>query len=545
MTERNPFAQVALCLATDRFFDKNAHPREERGVAQEIELKFLIESGGLPMLDSLPVIGKRLRRAPRKHIETTYFDTPKRLFTDNGFALRVRKQEKGRLFSVKQASSSGISRGEWEQPITSDEPSRADISATPAGAVLAKNGKNGSVAALYTVAVDRASFLVKEGSAEIEIAVDRGEIKHEGKELPVCELELELKKGDPRQLFALARRFVAKAPLRLSFISKGDRGDRLAEGSWGHPVAASTPKLTAEMTTAQAFRVICHSCLYDFMLNEPAIADDGDIEGVHRARIAIRRLRAAMSLFKPILADTEHERLRRELAWLSDHLGAARDLDVLQRQTFEPSIDAGAAPMGASALLAEVASRRAHARKSLHAALQSDRMRKLLLDLARWLEHGAWRKSEGSEDPVLARAGKLLGRQYKRLRKHGRHLSHAGPDERHDIRIRAKKLRYMSEFFTSLVSGKKRRRRFQTFRGSLEKIQAALGEIHDAEARGEFLATVVTGMADSKSANHAAVTAFAAGVFTASEQPKERKLVRKACKAFAKLSDNRRFLTAI
>jgi len=49
------------------------------------------------MLDALPVIGKRLRRAPRKHIETTYFDTSDRRFTDNGFALRVRKQDKNAL----------------------------------------------------------------------------------------------------------------------------------------------------------------------------------------------------------------------------------------------------------------------------------------------------------------------------------------------------------------------------------------------------------------------------------------------------------------
>ena len=89
-------------------------------MAQEVELKFLIESGGLPMLDALPVIGKRLRRTPRKHIETTYFDTSDRRFTDNGFALRVRKQDKSALLSIKQAGSLGSGREEWERPITGD-----------------------------------------------------------------------------------------------------------------------------------------------------------------------------------------------------------------------------------------------------------------------------------------------------------------------------------------------------------------------------------------------------------------------------------------
>ncbi len=516
-----------------------------RDVAQEIELKFLIESGGLPMLDSLPVIGKRLRRAPRKHIETTYFDTPKRVFAEKGFALRVRKLEKNRLFSVKQAGASAVERGEWERPIAGDEPSAADISATPARTVL-PHGRNGqTIAPRYTVVVDRASVMVKEGSAQIEVVVDRGEIKHADREIPVCELELELKTGDPRQLFALARRFVEKAPLRLSLISKGDRGDRLAEGSWGSPVGASTPRLNRDMTAAEAFRVVCHSCLYDFMLNEPAIGEDGDIEGVHRARIAIRRLRAAMSLFKPLIADGEYDPLRAELSWLSDLLGEARDLDVMQHETFEPPIDAGAAPMGASALLAEVSRRRAKAHAELRQALQSDRMRRLLLDLALWLEHGAWRSErKGGEDPVAARARKLLAREFKKLRKRGRRISEATSEQRHRFRITAKKLRYMSEFFASLIAGREYQRRFETFTRSLEAIQGALGELHDAEARGHFLQSLVSGMAGNGTANHAATAAYAAGVFTASERPKEKKLVRKAVRAFDQLSANRKFLKA-
>lgn len=514
-------------------------------MAQEIELKFLIESGGLPMLDALPVIGKRLRRTPRKHIETTYFDTSDRRFTDNGYALRVRKQDKNALLSIKQAGSLGSGREEWERPISSNEPRPQDMSGTPAEALLHKNGGNGAqLAPLYTVAVDRASFLVKEGSAQIEVAVDRGEIKHNGAELPVCELELELKKGDPRQLFALAQRFIDKAPLRLSLVSKGDRGDRMVDGSWGRPVGASTPKLNAGMTTAQAFRTICHSCLYGFMLNEPAVDDDADIEGVHRARIAIRRLRAAMSLFQPLVDDRDHEHLGRELSWLSDLLGAARDLDVMQVETFEPQVNAGAAPIGATSLLAEVSKRRKEARRSLHSALHSDRMRKLLFDLVRWLDQGEWQSRAETQEAVLEHAPQLIAKKLKRLRKRARHLAEADAETRHDIRIAAKKLRYMSEFFDNLVQGAKRRARYKTFVSSLEKIQGALGEMQDGEARAQFLQALVTNMTGDEPANRAAITAFAAGVFTAVEQPKEKKLLRKAEKAFARIAKAEPFLVA-
>jgi inorganic triphosphatase YgiF len=513
-------------------------------MAQEVELKFLIESGGLPMLDALPVIGKRLRRAPRKHIETTYFDTSDRRFTDNGFALRVRKQDKNALLSIKQAGPLGSGREEWERPITGDEPNADNMSDSPAAPLLQKNGDGADLAPLYTVAVDRASFLVKDGAAQIEIAVDRGEIKRDGAELPVCELELELKKGDPRQLFAFAQRFIDKAPLRLSLVSKGDRGDRLVDGSWGRPVVASTPKLKPAMTAAQAFRAICHSCLYDFMLNEPAVEDDADIEGVHRARIAIRRLRAAFSLFKPMIDDRDHERLRRELSWLSDLLGAARDLDVMQVETFEPQVNAGEAPLGATSLLAEVGKRRKEARRVLHAALHSDRMRKLLFDLVRWLDHGDWQSRQEAQDLAATVARELLAKKLKKLRKRARRLAGANAETRHEIRIAAKKLRYMSEFFKNLVTGGKQRARYKIFVRSLEKIQSSLGEIQDGATRAQFLQTMVTSMALAEPASRAAITAFAAGVFTAGERPKERKLVHKAETAFGKIAKAKPFLKA-
>jgi triphosphatase len=160
------------------------------------------------------------------------------------------------------------------------------------------------------------------------------------------------------------------------------------------------------------------------------------------------------------------------------------------------------------------------------------------------LERGAWRTREGSgaEDRVLTRARKLLDKQFTRLRKRARYLAEADAQERHRIRITTKKLRYMSEFFDSLVKGAKRRRRFKSAVRSLETIQACLGEVHDAEARGEFLESLVTNIAGVQSSNRATITAFAAGVYTASERPKEKKLIRKAVRAFKNISGRKSLL---
>jgi CHAD domain-containing protein len=280
------------------------------------------------------------------------------------------------------------------------------------------------------------------------------------------------------------------------------------------------------------------------MVNEPAVEDEANIEGVHRARIAIRRLRAAFSLFKPMIEDGDRDRLRRELSWLSDLLGATRDLDVMQIETFEPQVDAGEAPLGATSLLAEVGKRRKDARQALHAALHSDRMRKLLFDLVRWLDHGGWQAGKDAPEPAGKVARGLLAGKFKKLRKQARHLAEADAGTRHAIRIAAKKLRYMSEFFDDLVGGGKRGARYKTFVRSLEKIQSALGEVQDGATRAQFLQTMVTSMARDEPASRAAITAFAAGVFTAVKQPKEKKLVRKAEKAFARIKKAKPFLKA-
>jgi CHAD domain-containing protein len=93
------------------------------------------------------------------------------------------------------------------------------------------------------------------------------------------------------------------------------------------PRRRGAPPLNAGMTCESAFRVIARRCLSEMNANHAATCR-GDRAALHEMRVALTRLRAAVSFFSPMTVDTEWARLKRELRWLNAPLGAARDMDV-------------------------------------------------------------------------------------------------------------------------------------------------------------------------------------------------------------------------
>src|SRR5262245_9037375 len=69
------------------------------------------------------------------------------------------------------------------------------------------------------------------------------------------------------------------------------------------------------------------------VVSEETGARAGQIEPVHQLRVATRRLRATLRLFRPVLPVTLVRRGRDDLAWAADAIGGVRDLDVLAELT--------------------------------------------------------------------------------------------------------------------------------------------------------------------------------------------------------------------
>jgi inorganic triphosphatase YgiF len=323
----------------------------------------------------------------------------------------------------------------------------------------------------FRVDVTRRTVQIERHGGSVEIVLDRGRVLAGGQSEPVCELELELKSGDPAALFALAREIDAIVPLRLGVLSKSERGYRLREVDPDRAVKSEPIALDKAMTAAAGFQAIAYACLRQFRLNEAILGRTGAADALHQLRVALRRLRSALSIFKPILADARFHVIRAELRGITAALGEARNIDVL----LDRIADEGAA------LPLREARERAYA--DARRALESPRLRTLMIDLAEWIATGEWLASPAEpalrDRPLADFARDALDRYRRRVKRSGHGLVELDDDDRHGVRIQAKKLRYSAEFFAPLFLGDRRTRRRKAFLDALEALQGALGELND------------------------------------------------------------------
>ena len=228
--------------------------------------------------------------------------------------------------------------------------------------------------------------------------------------------------------------------------------------------AASVP-VRASMSVAEAFAVIAQSCIRHFRLNEPLVIRARDPEALHQTRVAMRRLRAALSIFRPALNDDQFEPLRGELRWFTGQLGGARNLDVyLEQKKLSRDVR--------QALKQE----RKLAYDRVLEALGSERLRILMIDLAAWIENGRWRRNEKALRPLPAYSTRRIGRLWRKVASHGE-LEPMQTEERHELKIEVKKLRYALEFVEPLHTGAGRRKK--QFAKAIEALQESLGVLND------------------------------------------------------------------
>jgi inorganic triphosphatase YgiF len=371
--------------------------------------------------------------------------------------------------------------------------------------------------------------------SDIEVAFDRGRLAAGRRSAPICELELELKRGRASDLAALARRLQKEMPLAFEPRAKTERGYELLRNAMDAPVHAAPITLQPGRSAGAAFAQIGLACVHHFAANDRAVLARQS-EGVHQMRVGLRRLRAAISLFGAMLQGREVEDIKQALKWLTAELAPARDLDVLAKEAIAPLREAAVDKPEIALLEQGVRNERSRGFVRARDAVSSPQFREIVLHVALWLIGGEWSRAQSGaaadlrERPVAPLATRILARRAKKIIKKAKRLNELDAVHRHKLRIAVKKLRYGCAFFESLFDHPKRRRRYGKI---LKKLQGTLGKLNDIRVHDEKARR----LAHRKGREPAqSKKAYAMGVLTGREQRLADGLVLAAQKSGRRLS---------
>lgn len=473
----------------------------------EIELKLSLAPEHLGRLRRNPLLRSLAQgRSKRQELVSTYFDTPDFKLKSRGQALRIRKIGARRVQTLKARMNGALtdstvahSHREFETEVEGEQPRLDLIDDEALRAELEQPQLRDALTPVFTTDIDRRALNLHLADSDIELAIDYGVIRANGRNLPICEAELELKSGRPSRLYELALLLSDKIPFRIEPQTKAARGYGLYGEQEPEPVFAAKQELSPKLTAGEAFTQLARACLDHLRANEAAVFHGADPEGVHQMRVATRRLRALVSAFHDLIDADVLAELKRELRWLQQVLGPARDWDVFSEETLTPLLRGLPGEAGLEDLQDHCKRARAQAYEAAHQALAEPRYTRLLLRLALWLGDGGWARRDPEAEttlkaPVKAWSNRVLGQRAGRLAKLGKKhkkLSHA---RLHRVRIMAKQLRYACEFFRGVYDDKA----LKTYIKRLVALQDTLGSLNDAVTGHRLLDQIEAGLGRNK-----------------------------------------------
>ena len=443
----------------------------------------------------------RKGRRVKRHLVSTYFDTPRHALRKSDIVLRVRDNGKDREQTVKapfQGPAGLQNFREWTVPVNGDCPNLCAVDDSALSRKLSRQRYEKRLRPVFTTDFEREAVCIRTNGTEFELAVDQGVICAETREGHVeeriCEAEFELLSGDPEHMFDIALELCETYDVRLGHLTKAQRGYALARPALRpRPLKAPKVTLTEKMSVGEAFNFIISGALEHMFANEiPTL--EGKAEGVHQTRVAMRRVRAALRAFKRILPYDKRKAFNGEFRWFQQRLAPARDWQVFLSETL-PRI-ASAAPGQDLAIerLRRIA--RAERRRAVGDAaayLESRRYARLLLQFERWIASVG--KEVGSKtfgEPIKPFAKSVLRRTWRYFLEDKRPLSRLPDEDLHEIRKRGKKARYATQFFNSLWSGPQA----PPFMKLMGRFQDSLGKTNDAIVARHILAAVKPGRLD-------------------------------------------------
>jgi triphosphatase len=442
----------------------------------EIELKLQVPAAQRAAVDA--AVAGRVP-APRVRLQAAYHDTAERTLATAGLALRLRREGRRWVQTLKGAGDDGLTRAEHNVPRGAGAAMPAIAPELHAGTavgvrLLALLAPDAALQTLYRTDIrrrGRVAWVRGEGrpQARVELAFDQGRIEAGTTAIEVCELEIELLAGTPHAVIAAARRWQARFGLWLDGRSKAERGDLLARGERMAPARPARPvTLDAPMAAGAAWQAVLRNCADQILANASQVASGAHApEHVHQLRVGLRRLRSALALFE----DAGDPRLGEGAAALFRQLGAARD-DVVIQGEFGAEL---AAAMRSAGLVDAAAPQVAAAGgPSPTALLRAPAAQSWLLDLLGAM-HAEPAAEAADTPPLRERLAARLNRWHRQVVADAANYGALDDEARHRLRKRAKRLRYATEFCAALFE----RRAVRRYSKALRALQERLGAVSD------------------------------------------------------------------
>jgi len=295
------------------------------------------------------------------------------------------------------------------------------------------------------------------------------------------------------------------------------------------PHMAEEPRLAPTDSAAKAFRLIARSALNQIAANAAVLARARRPEALHQMRVGLRRLRGAIKLFGPMLANEGLAPVKAELKWITGELGPARDLDVFLNDSYRPMLEPHRDWPELAGLGHTLREARTKAYDRAQAAVTSSRFGVLAHDVAAWVEMGDWTAATGPKQtalrarPIGRLAPELLEKAHKTVVHGGRKLKSLDGEARHKLRIHAKSLRYATGFFGSLYA-KDAAKPLGRFGAASHKLTSALGDATDIAAAAKLSAEIAAAAPPR--------IAYTAGLVAAQRLAAEKQTAKASAKAF-------------
>ena len=414
----------------------------------------------------------------RRRIHQTRFDTPERTLAGLGLCIEETRVLRKTTLTVRQQGDDGH---EWSAPTTPGTFDFATLIDTPETAEQLSQYA-GTLAPLFTLDFGQRIWMVQIRSTQVEVVLEDGTLATGSDAMQrtsrICELQLRLITGQPAALYGVARllsRQVRLHPIRDSLMT---RALAFCDGAMPRPVKAKRVKIDPKSSSISVFKHVAWHCIDQLQANEQGVFGPDNVEFIHQARVALRRLRTALRLFNTALPAGFSDKWSQGWRDVGEQLGNARNWDVFCSELLPAMVADLDEHPDVQQLTAFAEQQRMTAHAQTQEWLRGRRYSLTLIAFCEALQALPERDTARIDDF----ADQALKKRHKRFCRGARIAHTLSAEARHEVRIELKKLRYTLDFFESLYGQKQ----LQAFLQGLAETQELLGHMNDL-ATGEIL----------------------------------------------------------